>query len=97
MIPLVPDRALVELRPCHPERLEPGDVALVRVSGTTYLHKVLALDLPRQRVQIGSNRSRVNGWTSFDKVAGIAVSVDGAPRPHLSGKLRPASDASSEG
>lgn len=54
-----------------PEFLEVGDVVLARVAGTTYLHKITALDVPRRRVQIGNNHGHINGWTSFDKIYGL--------------------------
>ena len=84
---LVPSGALVTVAPCRSEALEPNDVVLVRVAGSVYLHKVLAVDIPRRRVLIGNNRGRTNGWAGFAKVAGIATSVGGIPRPHLHGKL----------
>lgn len=77
MTGVVPDGATVVVQPCRPEVLETDDVVLVRVAGRVYLHKVL----------IGNNRGRVNGWTGFDKVVGIATSVNATPRPRLGGKV----------
>jgi hypothetical protein len=86
MAGLVPDRALVVVAPVRADLLSVGDVVLVKVSGSVYLHKVLMVDAARSRVLIGNNRGGVNGWTAFTKVAGICLSVDGAPRPATTGK-----------
>ena len=42
------------------------------------------LSAPR-RVQIGNNRGGINGWTGFDRVYGIAVSVAGRMHRGLGG------------
>jgi phage repressor protein C with HTH and peptisase S24 domain len=47
---------------------EVGDFVLATVHGVLYLHKVLAVD--GDRVQIGNNKGRVNGWTHRSKVWG---------------------------
>jgi hypothetical protein len=72
----------------HPARLEVGDIVLARVAGAVYLHLVSAVDPARRRVQISSNRGRVNGWTGYDRVFGICIAVDGVPRPGTAGKTR---------
>jgi hypothetical protein len=95
MVPLIRSRQLVTVVPVRPELLEPGDIVLARVAGSVYLHLVSAVDHERQRVQIGNNRGRVNGWTSQARVYGICTSVDEAPRPRLDGKIRNADDATS--
>src|SRR3954471_12844619 len=43
----VPDGALVTLAPCDPASLQPGDVVLVRVHGSIYLHLVKAVNQGR--------------------------------------------------
>ena len=88
MAGLVDSGSLVEVAPCDGALLEVGDVVLARVSGNVYLHKVTAKDEPRKRVQISNNKGRINGWTGYEKVAGIAVSVNGAPRPGAEKKVR---------
>lgn len=88
MTGLVPSGAVVVVQPCRAEALEVDDVVLVRVAGSVYLHKVLAVEVSRTRVLIGNNRGRTNGWAAFSKIAGIAVSVDGRRRPRLEGKVR---------
>lgn len=58
---------------------------LVRVAGTLYLHRVTAI--AGQRMQIGNNRGRINGWTTRDRVFGLCVNVDGVPRKNIEGKI----------
>lgn len=88
MTGLVEDGAEVVVTPCDPHRLEVGDVVLVRVHGSVYLHKVIGTDPARQRVQIGNNRGGVNGWTRFGNVAGICTHVEGRPRPRAAVKIQ---------
>lgn len=48
-----------------------GDIVLVKVKGSVYLHKISAID--GNRIQISNNHGHVNGWTTFDKVYGVAI------------------------
>jgi hypothetical protein len=43
----------------EPDMLPRGDVVLVKVKGTVYLHLITALE--KERVQIGNNRGRIIG------------------------------------
>jgi 1,6-anhydro-N-acetylmuramate kinase len=71
MEPLVRDGQQVTVRRLvRPEFLHVGDIVLARVRGTTYLHKITAVDKAGRRVQIGNNKGYVNGWTGWDKVYG---------------------------
>lgn len=88
MAPLIRSRQLVTVAPVDPARLALGDIVLARVAGKMYLHLVSALDVTRSRVQISNNRGRTNGWTSYARVYGICVSVDGEPRPGAGRKIR---------
>ena len=90
MVPLIRSRQLVSIAPVDPARVEVGDIVLARVAGTVYLHLVSAVDHGAGRVQISNNRGHVNGWTSHARVFGICTRVDGARRPRIDGKLRPA-------
>ncbi len=65
----------VNLEPCPEIDLRPGDVVLVRVKGTIFLHLIKAID--GDRVLIGNNRGKLNGWTHRSKVYGLAVEIDG--------------------
>ncbi len=86
IVPLIRSRQRVIVAPVDPAKLEVGDIVLARVAGTVYLHLVSAVDQARKRVQISNNHGRVNGWTSHDRVFGICLAVDGAPRPGADGK-----------
>lgn len=94
MVPLIRSRQPVTVAPVDPTKLEVGDIVLVRVAGTTYLHLISAVDTKTGRVQISNNRGRVNGWTNYARVYGICTAVDGVPRPRSTEKVRqPVSDA----
>lgn len=95
MVPLIRSRQLVTVAPVDPAAVEVGDIVLVRVSGTTYLHLVSAVDARAGRVRISNNRGHVNGWTNHARVYGICTAVDGVPRPRTAGKLREGGGAGS--
>jgi hypothetical protein len=86
MVPLIQSRQNVRVEPVDATKVEVGDIVLVRVAGTTYLHLVSAVDHDRARVQISNNRGRVNGWTSHARVYGICTLVNDVPRPRTQGK-----------
>lgn len=88
MVPLIRSRQQVAVAPVDPSKLEAGDIVLARVSGTVYLHLISAVDRTRKRVQISNNRGRINGWTSYDRVFGICLTVDGVARTGAEGKIR---------
>lgn len=73
----VEDRDLVRVEPCDPAALRVGDVVLVRVRATDYLHLVKAID--GDRFLIGNNRGRINGWVGRNQIFGVATSVAGRP------------------
>lgn len=76
MSPLIKDGDMVHLRPVGvPGRLllKVDDIVLARVRGRYYLHKVTAVT--KNRVQIGNNHGRINGWTLKKKVYGILTQV----------------------
>ena len=70
----VNDGATVTVEPCDPASLKVGDIVLVRVSGTDYLHLIKAIDGPR--FQIGNNRGGVNGWVGPSAIYGVATRVE---------------------
>jgi SOS-response transcriptional repressor LexA len=70
----VNDGALVTVAPCDCETLEPGDVVLVRVHGTVYLHLIKAVN--QGRFLIGNNRGGINGWVGANAIYGIATSIE---------------------
>ena len=70
----VNDGDLVTLEPCDPDTLDVGDVVLVRVRGTDYLHLIKAVD--RGRFLIGNNQGGTNGWVGRHAIHGKAVRVE---------------------
>ena len=86
MVPLIQSRQNVRVEPVDATGVEVGDIVLVRVASTTYLHLVSAVDHDRARVQISNNRGRVNGWTGHARVYGICTVVNDVSRPRTQGK-----------
>lgn len=70
----VSDGDLVSVAPVDASALAVGDVVLVRVRGTDYLHLVKAID--GERFQIGNNRGGINGWVGKHGIYGKAVKVE---------------------
>ena len=86
MVPLIRSRQLVTVEPVKASTIEVRDIVLARVKGTAYLHLVSAVDGTHGRVQISSNRGRVNGWADHARVYGLCTAVEGMPRPRIDGK-----------
>ena len=75
MVPLIRSGQLVTLVPVTDEdTLSKGDIVLVRVKGSDYLHLVKAIRAGR-RYQIGNNRGGINGWAGHDAVYGRVLKV----------------------
>lgn len=70
MTPIISSGQLVTVEPLDRDTLQLGDVVLAKVRGQFYLHKVVGVDKPRRRVQIGNNHGHINGWTNFSNVYG---------------------------
>ena len=88
IVPLIHSRDEVIVAPVDQRLVEAGDIVLTRVAGSEYIHLVKAIEPARRRVQIGNNRGGINGWTGFDRVYGIAVSVAGIDRPGARAKVK---------
>jgi len=78
----VKDGEVVTLRPLgHRERVKPGQVVLAKVNGRLYLHLVKAVQDrgpgKEQRVLIGNNKGKLNGWTGERNVYGVLVEQEG--------------------
>ena len=86
MVPLIHHQEPVTLSPVDREKLEKGDMVLVKVRGRWYIHKVLSVR--GDQVQIGNNRGGVNGWTPRMHVYGIVTAVNGRPVGGTSVKIR---------
>lgn len=70
----VNDGDLVTLEPVQPETLAVGDIVLVRVHGSDYLHLIKAID--SGRFQIGNNRGGINGWVGAGAIYGKATKIE---------------------
>jgi hypothetical protein len=64
---------LVTVAPVGKHVLKIGDIVLCKVNGIEYLHLVKAIS--GDRIQIGNNKGRVNGWTSRRNVFGIVTNI----------------------
>src|SRR5262245_56979154 len=72
----VNDEDLVTVAPCKPDELAAGDIVLVRVKGTDYLHLIKAIN--NGRFLIGNNRGGVNGWVGHNCIYGKATKIESA-------------------
>ena len=57
------------------EKLEVGQIVLVKVSGNVYLHLIKAVQ--GDRYQIGNNRGGINGWVGRNAIYGVAIAING--------------------
>jgi SOS-response transcriptional repressor LexA len=71
----VNDGNLVTISPCETDKLEVGDVVLVKVKGAVYLHLIKAKDA-QNRFLIGNNRGGINGWASPTAVYGVVTQIE---------------------
>ena len=77
MVPLIHSGDRVTLVPIgQDDILKKGDIVLVCVKGSDYLHLIKAIR-PGPRFQIGNNRGGINGWAGLAAVSGRVVSVGG--------------------
>lgn len=53
---------------------EKGDIVLVKVGYSTYLHLIKAVQ--GDRYLIGNNRGGINGWTNISSIYGKAIRVE---------------------
>lgn len=74
----VEDNELVTVAPIT-KPLKVGDIVLVKVKGTIYLH--LIKDMNNGRYLIGNNRGGSNGWVKADSIYGIAIRIQPASTP----------------
>jgi hypothetical protein len=64
---------LVTVVPIGIQELSPGDIVLCKVNGVQYLHLIKAIS--GDRVQIGNNKGRINGWTSRRNIFGVVREI----------------------
>ncbi len=68
MKPRIKSGQLCTVAPVDFSDLMVGDIVLCRVRGQEYLHLVKSIQ--GQRVQIGNNRGKINGWVGASGVFG---------------------------
>ena len=70
----VNDGALVTVEPCQTDKLNVGDIVLVRVKGHDYLHLIKAVN--NGRFLIGNNVGSTNGWVGHNCIYGKATKIE---------------------
>jgi hypothetical protein len=65
---------LCTVEPVDPAAVGVGDVVLCKVNGRQYLHLVKAVQ--GERLQIGNNRRRINGWISRNGIYGKCTRIE---------------------
>jgi len=74
MEPKISSGDRVTITPCDSKTLDRGDIVLVRVQGSDYLH--LIKGIKAGQVLIGNNKGHINGWTSINNVFGKVTKVE---------------------
>jgi len=59
--------------PVRNHKLAVGDIVLSKVNGIQYLHLIKAIS--GDRIQIGNNKGRINGWTSRRNIFGVVTEI----------------------
>ncbi|MGY1601923.1 hypothetical protein [Geodermatophilus sp. SYSU D00815] len=79
MRPAIATVQRVRLRRPAPGQSVQGRIALVRVGGRWWLHRVV--DERGDRVLVAGDNGRVNGWTPRSEIAGVVVDDAARARP----------------
>src|SRR5690242_15867410 len=87
MEPVIPSGSRITIEPLDVEKIEVGDIVLVKVGDATMLHLVKTIDAQQRRFEI-SGTSAPSGWTSFDCVYAICTRIDGREVPGAARKAR---------
>lgn len=69
----IEDGQAVTLAPVDPRDVKAGDIVLVRWKGNVLLHLVKEVD--GERLLIGNNIGKINGWALRTDVLGRAIAV----------------------
>lgn len=78
MTPLIRSKERVVLKKAELSDITVGAIVLAKVNGRYYLHKITKM--AGGRVLISNNHGHDNGWTSTDKVYGIATEIGNLDR-----------------
>lgn len=71
-----PSGSRVTIEPVDVERVELGDIVVVKVGGETMLHLVKTIDRDERRIEVSGTSGPANGWTSFDSVYAICTRIE---------------------
>jgi len=77
MEPVIPSGSRVAIEPVDVERIELGDIVLVKVGDETMLHLVKTIDRDERRIEVSGTSGPANGWTSFESVYAICTRIEG--------------------
>lgn len=81
MSPKIVSGAEVTIIPVNDvDTLRKGDVVLVSIGRTHYLHLISAIN--KDSVQISNNHGCINGWTSKENVYGLVTAINNHPKDH---------------
>lgn len=79
MTPRIVSGASVTLAPVTDlDSLKKGDILLVSIGRTVYLHLLTAIT--KDLVQISNNHNYVNGWTNKKNIFGRVIAIDNRPK-----------------
>lgn len=88
MEPVIPSGSRVTLEPVDVDRIELGDILVVKVGDSTMLHLVKTIDASGRRLEISGTSGPANGWTTFDLVYGICTRIGDKQVPGAAAKVR---------
>lgn len=76
MEPIIYTGDLIHLKKVPPEKLRKDDAVYCKCHGSSFVHKIAAVDEKNQRYLIASNRGNVNGWISPQGIYGLATQIN---------------------
>lgn len=88
MEPVIPNGSRLTIEPVNVDRIEAGDVVVVRVGDSTMVHLVKTIDPGGGRVEISGTSGTSNGWTTLDRVYGICTRIGETAVPGARAKTK---------
>lgn len=86
MKPRIHHRQPITLAPAQVDKIEEGDIVMVKVKGRIFTHLVKATNV--DQVLIGNNHGHINGWAARRNIYGIVTHVDGVEIKSSRDKIR---------
>jgi hypothetical protein len=74
MTPKIKNGQLVKIKKLEENeklKLKKGDIVFCKVKGNLYLHLITAIN--KDKVQIGNNHGKINGWTDFKNIYALLI------------------------